>query len=649
MSTPTAGTTDAGNTEASATSQWVGRRVLVLPVLASVLCLALAAPAIPALSPTIDEALYVSEGVKSWYGNSDHLIPMGVLPLFSWAQNAPGALYLKLQYGGLPKGPNTNIAGELETADQLVLIRLARAVNLLWSGLGTIWSVWWVGLRWVGPRAAGVAALFAAIEPNLLASYALATTDAPILPFTLLAMAAFDSYMHQRSLMRLLLVAALIGLGTALKVSVLPMGLLLIGSCLVARVWASSASALNAVRRLVLVTPRFLFEVAAIVAVALAVSWAANGLLMGHALEPGGVNRVVSRVLATMGCPETQRAVWIARFQSTMVPGPLSVLRSQLAHSRGGHGMMFRGRVGNAGPVYYYPYVFALKTHLVMLVLGFVALVTRDVRRSPLPLAALLIFALSCTTKLHQGPRYFLVLYTVWAVLAGAGAIAMLDRIRQGLVRNLAAAVLAAASLALTLTSAPDYLTHASPLWGGDWEGYRYVDANFDWGQGAFSAFAAADAKGLSPVSYFSTGSPFMGIARNRDMIGYRDFAYADELPPRLEYVEETLARLRGRIIAVPLRCLYGPLPHEAVVPIFRGLRAEPPTGRLTKEYVYYDLRDPERFAALELTVRREIPYWVQEFQDGRNAGMVALGPFSADPRAPRADAAPALPVRIGR
>jgi hypothetical protein len=608
---------------------------LLAPVLASILCLALAAPAIPALSPTIDEALYVCEGVKSWYGDADHLIPMGVLPLFSWAQNAPGALYLKLQYGGPPKGPSTNIAGELQTADQLVLIRLARTVNLLLSGLGTIWSVWWVGLRWVGPRAAGAAALFAAIEPNLVASYALATTDAPILPFTLLTMTAFDAFMQQRSLLRLLGVAALIGIGTALKVSVLPMGLLLIGSCLVARVCGSSTSAIDAVRRLVLAAPRFLFEVVLIVAVALAVSWAANGFSTGYALEPGGENRVGSRLLAILGFPEAQRAEWIARFQSMTVPAPLSVLRSQLAHSRGGHGMMFRGRVGNAGPVYYYPYVFALKTHLVVLALGFVALLTRDVRRSPLPLAALLIIALSCTTKLHQGPRYFLVLYTVWAVLAGAGAIAVLDLFHRGLVRNLAATVLAAASLALTLSSAPDYLTHASPLWGGDWEGYRYVDANFDWGQGAYSAFAAADAKGLAPVSFFSTGSPFMGIARDRDMIAHRDFAYADELPPRLQNIDETLGRMQGRIIAVPLRCLYGPLPHEAVVPVFRALRAESPTGRLTKAYVYYDLRDPERFAALERDVRREIPSWVQEFQEGRNAGIVALGPFSADPRAP--------------
>jgi hypothetical protein len=610
-----------------------GSRAWLAPALASVLCVVLGAPTITALSATMDEATYISLGVKSWYGDHDRLVSMGALPLFSWAQNAAGAMYVKAKFNGLPSGSGTDI--EMDTESQLILVRLARWTNLLVFGLGAVWSVWYAALRWFGPRVAGAAALFSAVEPNLLAGYVLATADAPCVPFALLSVVAFDSYLRAPTSRRLLQVASLIGLGIALKVSMLPIGLLLMGSCLVARALASSGSAQVAARRLAKMLPRFLLvELPAIITVALALSWVANGFLMGRALAPGSANKVAYKLFATLGYTKGDQSVKVARFQSLMVPAPLSVFRYQMSHSSSGHGMMFRGRVAMFGPWYYYPYVFTLKTHLVMLAMGFLGLMRRDVWKSPFPLAAALLVAMSCSTKLHGGPRYFLILYALWALLAGAGSWGVLDLLRQGLSRNMVAAGFATASLALTLLSAPDYLTHTSLLWGGDWESYRFADANFDWGQGTFSALSAADKKGLCPVAFFLSSSPSFGCPRDHEIITGRYFEYTDELPPRLQLVEETLGQMRGRFVAVPLRYLYGPLPHEAVVPIFRALRATPPAGRLTKLYVYYDLRSPEQFAALEGAVRREIHCWVQEWEAGRRAGRIDMGPFSADPRA---------------
>jgi hypothetical protein len=604
-----------------------------------VLCLALGGVAIPALSGSIDEVGHVCNGVQSWYGDRDHFIEMGTLPLFTWVQNVPGALYVKARYGGLPLEPGRDIATEvarrMKPEDQLILLHLARWTNLLFSGLGTIWIVWWAALRWLGPRSAGAAAFFAAIEPNLLSGYVLATADAPIVPFAIGALVAFDSYLRSPSAKRLLGVAALVGLGTAVKISVLPAGLLLMGACLVARAQTAWELEPGFARWLAKASARFCFvEAPAVVAIALTVAWVANGCLMGTALFPGSPNQVARNLLATLGYSETEQSAKIARLESLLVPAPLSVLRAQVAHSRTGHeGMMFRGRVAKYGPIYYYLYIFALKTHLLFFVLGFVALASRDVRRSPLPVAALLFVVLSCTTRLHQGPRYFLTLYAMWAAMAGAGTWVVLDLFREGLARSLAAAAVATASLALTLGSAPDFLTHTSPLWGGDWEGYRFADANFDLAQGAFLAYSAADEKGLDPVAYL-VGSYF-GSAPDRDIIGDRFFEFTDELPPRLQNVEDTLARMRGRFVVVPLKSLYSYLPHHAQVPIYRALRAIPPTGRLTKLYVYYDFRSPEQLATLEELVRREIPYWVDEWHAGRRAGMVRMGPFSPDPRAP--------------
>ena len=166
---------------------------------------------------------------------------------------------------------------------------------------------------------------------------------------------------------------------------------------------------------------------------------------------------------------------------------------------------------------------------------------------------------------------------------------------------------------------------------GGDWEGYRFADANFDWGQGALSAFAAADEKGLSPVAYFSTGTVFMGIPRDRAMLNPPPFTRADAPSTRVPSFDAMLARMQGRFVAVPLRFLHGPIDSDKPVPIFRALRATPPAGRLTKLYVYYDLRDPERFAALEQWVHREIPLFLEEWEAKRREGRPDPGPFAPE------------------
>jgi hypothetical protein len=612
-------------------------RAWAAPTLASVLCLSLGATAIPALSVTTDELAYVCMGVSSWYGERDRFVPVLVLPVFAWVQNAPGAIYLEAKYGGLPTGTGMNILTQVKSADHLVLLRLARWSNLLFSGLGTIWIVWWAVYRWLGPRPAGAAALFAAIEPSLLSCYTLATNDAPAVPFTLLSLVVFDSYLRLPSPKRLLGAGALMGLGMAMKVSALPMGLLLLGACLVARVLASRESA-AARRWLVKAAPRFLFvEVPAVTAVALMVSWAANGFLSGPALAPGSPNKVARGLLATLGYSEAEQSAKVAWLESLEVPAPLSVLRGQVARNRSGaEGMMFRGRVARSGPWYYYPYVFALKTHLFMLALGFVALARGDVRRSPLPYAALFLVALSCASGNAQGPRYFVTLYALWAAMAGAGTWVVLDLVRQALARNAATVVLAIGSLSLTLGSMPDFNTHTSPLWGGDWEGYRFADANFDWEQRALMAYAAVDKKGLDPVVYLYCSE--FGVVRRRDIIFDAPLKPTDGLPPRLQYIDETVNRMRGRFVVVSLRSLYSYQSHHRPVPILRAFRALPPAGRLTKLYVYYDLRSPEHFGTFAQLVRLEIPYWVEEWEAARRAGMAEPGPLSADPRARRDD-----------
>ncbi len=66
--------------------------------------------------------------------------------------------------------------------------------------------------------------------------------------------------------------------------------------------------------------------------------------------------------------------------------------------------MTFLGRSGLHGPWFYYPYVFAMKSHLVLLAGVAAGLLVPAARRSATALAAvLLLVALSCAIGIRGG------------------------------------------------------------------------------------------------------------------------------------------------------------------------------------------------------------------------------------------------------
>ncbi len=602
-------------------------RLLVPPALATLVCLLLGGISISALSPTNDEGGYIALGLRSWLGGGDTpwLIERGVLPLTCWIQNAPGAAVLAWRHITLPAPSGTATALELPLQPnlQLLMLVLARWTNLVLTGPATVWAVWALARRYFGPWGAGAAAMFAAIEPNLLACEVLATADGFVVPFAIFSLLAYDAYQHDPNPRRLLATSALLGLGTALKISMLPIGMLLIGACFLTNRLAlllakeTEQSGLRPFVRSSLVFA--LIQVPVVLGLALVVSWAANGFHSGPLLNPDSPNQGAYKILSALGYHGSDLTEKVGRLQRFPVPAPLSVLRSQTAHSRGGHAMMFRGRVGMFGPWYYYPYVFAIKTHAVVFVMGLLALAIPSVRRSPLPLAIALIVFLSCQSKVHMGPRYFATLLALLAVLSGALTATILGALRSRSAKTLFVVFLVASSMALTLRSSPDPLTHTNPWWGGDSEGYRYVDANYDWGQGLYLAFRAADRLGLDPVCFIPTNSPDFGVPAERRVIR------REPMP----ILKQMLDPMRGRFVVVPTALLFGPLVQNEAVPLYRAFRALKPTGRLTDTSFYYDLRAPETFAAFERRIQEED----KEFQ--RDPGPLFQGPYSPDPAAP--------------
>jgi hypothetical protein len=247
--------------------------------------------------------------------------------------------------------------------------------------------------------------------------------------------------------------------------------------------------------------------------------------------------------------------------------------------------MTFRGVSGMFGPWYYYLYIFAMKTNLAMLALAALSLVRKDVWKSSVFLGLLLLIVLSIRSKIHGGPRYYLMVYVFAFSMCGAAVAWLLSRARGVRIARAMAVALEAAALWLTARSMPELLTHTSPLWGGDSEGYRYADANYDWGQGLNRAFEAADELGLKPVVFLHTGDPYYGVPGDRVMIQIRD---------PVTDVEQ----MRGRYVVVGVHILYhSEISNPELATISRALLSVAPAVRLTVTSFYFDLRSPEQYA----------------------------------------------------
>jgi hypothetical protein len=127
--------------------------------------------------------------------------------------------------------------------------------------------------------------------------------------------------------------------------------------------------------------------------------------------------------------------------------------------------------------------------------------------------------------------------------------------------------------------------THTSPIWGGDSQGYRYADANYDWGQGLFEAFRDADRAGLKPVAFLHFGDPHYGVPSDREILtGGTPQAVAE--------------RMRGKYVVVGVHRLYHcEAESPEFVPLHRALQETSADGRLNDTYFFFDFRSEERYA----------------------------------------------------
>jgi hypothetical protein len=335
---------------------------------------------------------------------------------------------------------------------------------LLLGAVAFRWAADWFG------SLGGLLALFLlAFDPNIIAHAGLATTDLGAACFILIALFAFQRFLHRPSWRRWALAGLTLGLAQGAKLSamlLLPTQGLLI---LAYSIWNSSAtpipfgSAAGIADRGEGSRWRVLLKwgtaYAGMLVLAALVLWALYGFEVGPVPELG-----VSLPAASHAIP------WLR-------------LRE---HMEGGHAAFLMGQVSHQGWWYYFPVALAVKTPLPILLAWLAALVALlfGLRRRWRDELALLLFPMlyfgsSLLSSLNIGYRHLLPILPALAVSSGR-----LVGCLGGLPRRLVAIGLGLWLILSTVALQPHYLAYFNELAGGPDGGYRYlVDSNTDWGQ----------------------------------------------------------------------------------------------------------------------------------------------------------------------
>ncbi len=420
-------------------------------------------------------------------------------------------------------------------------LRLARLPII---GLGLLLGA--LVYRWTreaaGERAALAALFFYALCPNLLAHTHLSTTDAGMALGAFATTYAVWRYARRPSWARLLAVAAIGGLASMTKYSILMTFVFL--PLLAALLAALSGTGESRGRR----------ALASFLTIGLALMLGWGAALMAfygtqarviRDLEPsaGRWIEIVGAARAFVGGDG-----WLADqvdhvLNEVPLPAPYyvqGILVNVILHNARGHWTYLHGQVLSHGSPWYFPIAIAIKTPLAALILlaigaarGVQALWRRlTAGRAPSPalsapiLLAWLALPLAFLAWLMQnqinlGLRHALMIYPFFQALIGVTA-AQLWRTRAG--RALVAA------LALWYVGAnafifPNYLAYFNELIGGPRNGYLWlVDSNLDWGQdrGEVKAYEAAHGIDLDENPGCSPRTGWIAVSA-RDLVGMMD------------------------------------------------------------------------------------------------------------------------------
>jgi hypothetical protein len=346
-------------------------------------------------------------------------------------------------------------------------------------------ATWAWTRRWYGDWAALLAVAFLVSTPVILGHAAVVALDVPVTALIMLSLFLLLRWFEQPRPTRAAALGLATGLAFATKLSAVPFigiaALALIAlrvlywrsrpiqPCWGRRAWtAAMALALTIIVMVAVYGPTLVYLTNAEHAPSKALDFLAGSSGPLHALA----YRWAARVPVPLGVQQV----------------PLNFLGVEW-HNEHGHLSFLLGKTGTEGWWYFYPVVLAVKTPLVLLVLGLAGLTLLAVRGARdadvyqlAPAACFVsILAFSCLySHINIGVRHVLIAYPLLAIGAGSAWLAAWQRWSTAPVRGVLLALLLW-QFGTLITSYPDYLAFFNPLAGRHPERI-VVDSDLDWG-----------------------------------------------------------------------------------------------------------------------------------------------------------------------
>lgn len=363
--------------------------------------------------------------------------------------------------------------------------RMVFAMRLMPGILALLLSlvVFFAAREWFGDVAAIIALVILTFDPNVLAHSALVTTDIGVTLFFLSSVYAFYRYMQKPTLLRLGLAGVVAGLLLATKHSGIllgPMLLLLMG-------WELFAAPRGSRGRLAI---RMTSALVAIVVIGVVVLWAFYGFR--YAARPAGLSLSSSLVDYVKPLSNFDASAVLAIAHWHLLPESYLMGLVDVKRMAQFYPTFIFSKVYSHGQWWYFPAVILIKTTLGLLglcVLALLAIFTGLLRKGRelfyllVPGAFYLFVAM--ISRMNIGVRHILPLYTLAAILAGAGMAALIaEKARwTGIVARVGG-VLLLAHIVSALTVFPNYIAYANEAVGGPKNVHNLLsDANVDWGQ----------------------------------------------------------------------------------------------------------------------------------------------------------------------
>jgi 4-amino-4-deoxy-L-arabinose transferase-like glycosyltransferase len=464
-------------------------------------------------------------------------------------------------------------------ADSILIA--ARSMTILLTLLFAVALAWWTRRRF-GNRAALLALVLCAFDPNLIAHGRYVTTDFPVTAFYFFACVLWLEYLESGRFRDLLAAAVIFALAMVTKFS----AVLLIPTLAVlyAVRWLQRPKEFP-LRRLALAATIVITTLCVFVIV---VYWPETVRCWTTKVAPlaNVVDRenLMGNILYYLG-----RRLHLPAHQYFFG------LNAVASHNAGGHTSYLMGLRSETGWWYYFPVVFAVKSTLAALAAAALLLaagiwlaatrISRHVIRwfRDIPLISvglifppLFYFVFSMTSGINIGMRHILPVYP-FLYVAAAALLAQLA-VRRSAARY-AMFALAALQIAECASIAPDYMAFFNTLAGGPGNGPQYLlDSNIDWGQDVKKLVKWLDAHGTRRARVFFFGNTqlrYYGVDE-LGLPGPMDQKGWDEIN------EYTVASV------TPLYGVYVPLVELA------PLRLKQPVAKIGWSMYVYDLRQPK-------------------------------------------------------